>query len=174
MEFQYIYVEAATSTDWWEPVLAVASGIVALCALGASLYQAYLSRLHNRLSVKPHLALHFEQRPGIYKIELRNDGIGPAIITSASLMNRGAVVPGDGLALIANAVALVPECKLVQTEFFKPDFVLPAGKEIAIATIEHNPIISDFNAYLSGHLELNITYKSAYGEKFTFDSERPK
>lgn len=89
-------------------------------------------------------------------------------------MNRGAVVPGDGLALIANAVALVPECKLVQTEFFKPDFVLPAGKEIAIATIEHNPIISDFNAYLSGHLELNITYKSAYGEKFTFDSERPK
>lgn len=89
-------------------------------------------------------------------------------------MNRGAVVPGDGLALIANAVALVPECKLVQSEFFKPDFVLPAGKEIAIATIEHNPIITNFDTYLSGHLELNITYKSAYGEKFTFESERPK
>lgn len=172
MEIQYIYVEAATSTDWWEPVLAVASGIVALCALGASLYQAYLSRLHNRLSVKPHLALHVEQSPGQYKIELRNDGIGPAIITSAVIMNRGSSVQGVGLPLIANAVANVPECSLVESEFFKPDFVLPAGKSIAIATIEHNPIISDFDDYLSGHLELTITYESAYGEKFTLESER--
>ena len=29
--------------------------IIAICALGLTFYQAYLSRKHNRLSLKPHL-----------------------------------------------------------------------------------------------------------------------
>ncbi len=88
-------------------------------------------------------------------------------------MNRGKLVPGVGLPLIDNAIALVPECKLIESEFFKPEFVLPSGKEIAIATIEHNPIITDFDEYLSNHLELTISYKSAYGEVMILESERP-
>lgn len=173
MDIQYILVDTSSSAHWWDSIPALASGVIALCALGVSLYQAYLSRLHNRLSVMPHLALHVEQSPGQYKIQLRNDGIGPAIITSASIMNRGKLVEGIGLPLIGNAIALVPGCTLLESEFFKPEFVLPADKEIAITTIQHNPIITDFDAYLSGHLELTITYKSAYGEMLILESERP-
>lgn len=94
MDIQYILVDTSSSADWWDRIPAIASGLIALCALGVSLYQVYLSRLHNRLSEMPHLALHVEQSLGQYKIQLRNDGIGPAIITSASIMNRGKISRG--------------------------------------------------------------------------------
>ena len=66
--------------------IAICAGIIAICALFATLYQAYLSRVHNRLSVKPHLVatkVFFIGQPA--SISINNHGLGPAIITNLSL-----------------------------------------------------------------------------------------
>ncbi len=67
------------------------SNVIAICALGATFWQAYLSRRHNRLSVKPHIEIstgfNFNQQE--YFINILNNGIGPALITRIQLFVDG-------------------------------------------------------------------------------------
>ena len=59
---------------------------IALFALLLTFYQSYLTRKHNRLSVKPHLTVfsEFEYSNKIFtwNVTLTNCGLGPAIIDS--------------------------------------------------------------------------------------------
>lgn len=63
--------------------------IIASCALVFTTYQAYLSRKHNRISVRPKLALQAERNSqnhtGSIIINLSNSGLGPAEINSYTL-----------------------------------------------------------------------------------------
>ena len=62
-------------------IMAVCAVLIALSALFVSVLQAYLTRKHNRLSVRPHLELIKNISPsGPASIVLKNHGTGPAII----------------------------------------------------------------------------------------------
>jgi len=66
--------------------IAISAALVALFALFATIYQAYLTRNHNRLSVKPHLVttkIFFEDKP--VSIWIENHGPGLAVIKSVTL-----------------------------------------------------------------------------------------
>lgn len=58
--------------------------VLAMSALGLTIYQAWLSRQHNRLSVKPHLVWDTQRNwtdAGLtLHLHIKNNGIGPAII----------------------------------------------------------------------------------------------
>ncbi len=58
--------------------------VISLCAIGLTMYQAYLTRQHNRLSVRPHLVWHINRERGKASLKmiftLKNEGIGPALI----------------------------------------------------------------------------------------------
>ncbi|WP_420555199.1 hypothetical protein [Neptuniibacter marinus] len=63
------------------------AAIIAASAMGATLWQGYIARKHNRLSVKPHLVVHSTlslQSPQI-AFAISNDGLGPAIFQSYTL-----------------------------------------------------------------------------------------
>ena len=67
-----LYAEAVRT---WLPI------IISLCAISLTIYQAYTTRRHTRLSVQPRLGWRSidDRRRDTYS--LVNDGFGPAILT---------------------------------------------------------------------------------------------
>ncbi|WP_336333896.1 hypothetical protein [Pseudomonas putida] len=149
--------------------------IVSFLALGATIWQSRVSREHNRLSVRPHLGAHNSWTDDrIFKFEVRNDGLGPAIITAARIYRNGELVEGKGSSLVVKAFEGVPGCKLQGHEFFYPEYVVPAGQVIEICTLEYGPGIDNIETFLSDYLLLEIDYKSAYNERLPMFSTRIK
>ena len=62
-----------------ETVIAASSVIIALAALGITCWQASLTRKHNRLSVRPHLAIQVVKDGSVLKVFSKNGGAGPAL-----------------------------------------------------------------------------------------------
>jgi hypothetical protein len=62
-----------------------AEALIALSALGLAIWQGMVQRLHNRLSVKPHLVFHRNVQNDSPQIAilLTNSGIGPAVIKNS-------------------------------------------------------------------------------------------
>jgi len=71
-----------TTADW----ISTSSVIVALCAMFATVWQAYLQRNHGRLSVRPHLdwvTMRAVDRP--VGLTVQNNGLGPALVTRMTI-----------------------------------------------------------------------------------------
>ena len=78
---------------WWtkpELIIAMAAAAIALLTAAFTAYQTYLSRRHNRLSVKPHLSVSWEESEngGQFTLRrpLRNQGLGPAVVTAYTVL----------------------------------------------------------------------------------------
>ncbi|WGF93987.1 hypothetical protein [Aequorivita marisscotiae] len=75
-----------------DTIIGVFATIIAIIALGISIWQGIVTRNHNKLSVKP--ILHFTSGPLpyendgniVYQISIGNDGLGPAIIKSYKIL----------------------------------------------------------------------------------------
>ena len=67
--------------------------VIALCALGLTMYQAKVARRHNVLSVQPYITefTHRKTFPGrgLLAFRLMNHGIGPAFITGFNILLDG-------------------------------------------------------------------------------------
>lgn len=68
-------------------VTAISGVFIALLALVVSLWQGWSARKYNKLSVRPHLSLQQSilNSGKTLMMELKNDGLGPAVINSYSL-----------------------------------------------------------------------------------------
>jgi hypothetical protein len=68
-------------------VTAISGVFVALLALVVSLWQGWSARKYNKLSVRPHLSVQQSilNSGKTLMMELKNDGLGPAVINSYSL-----------------------------------------------------------------------------------------
>jgi hypothetical protein len=63
-------------------IIAISSVVIAVCALGISIWQGYIARQHNKLSVVPILHVDLDTTEGKdIEIVSVNNGVGPAIIT---------------------------------------------------------------------------------------------
>ncbi|WP_425327385.1 hypothetical protein [Pseudomonas nitroreducens] len=169
-DVHYIFVESAPSGDvtTW---IAIAISILALIS---TFWQGHLSRVHNKLSVRPQLEGHSQWDGRNYSLEVRNDGLGPAIITDASVYHKSEKLDGEGPPLIEIAFKRIEFCNLMQHEFFYTPFILPAGKAVNIFLVQYDEKIQNIEAYLGELLRLEIEYESAYGEKLpTYKSRNP-
>lgn len=156
-----------------ESVTAWVAIAISVLALAATLYQAHLSRNHNRLMVRPHLAGHGASTGDVYSLTVRNDGLGPAWITGARLYRDGKLLDGEGASLIDQGFAGISGCVLRYREFFYSEYVLPAGQEIRICEVVYDPRIRDVDSYLANILYLEIDYRDAYGKNcVTYSSRR--
>lgn len=64
--------------------ISLASAVIALSALGVAVWQGYIGRRHNILSVQPRLQIHIDTIDGLlYRLE--NQGLGPAIVTELKI-----------------------------------------------------------------------------------------
>ncbi len=75
--------------------------LIALIALGLTIWQARTTQKHNRLSLRPHLMFdvrYDEESPQIH-IVLKNSGVGPAYVTDYSVTLDGKPYTGSMLEL---------------------------------------------------------------------------
>ena len=81
---------------FWSWLSANATNVIALTALAATFYQAYISRKHNKLSVKPYLTTWNTTTPEGYSIlAIINNGVGPAHIKSFGIFVDGQKMIGE-------------------------------------------------------------------------------
>lgn len=169
-DINYILINTASDSSWTDDVPAIASGVIALLALATTLYQLHLFRKHNRLSVRPHLSTHTEEVNDIYKITIRNDGLGPATIDLFSIYEHNILLQETGDKLITRAFKHLSRCNITELEAINLPYVLPANQAINLVTLNFDSSLDSIEDYLEGHLRLKVGYKSMYGEKFSFQT----
>jgi hypothetical protein len=110
--------------------------IISTCAISLTIYQAYNTRRHTRLSVQPRLDWTVNlQGDGGIAYSLTNDGFGPAILKQLNVKLDGEVVGPDGPATCAAIDRrLGREGDAWDTGCFdmEGDFVIRAGNSVVV------------------------------------------
>lgn len=161
----------------WEAIAGLSSAIIALCALGLTIWQAKIARRHNKLSVMPHLTT-WSQRDvanNRYSAELLNNGIGPALIEGFHIYVDGQLISGEGLEPIEKALKILfPQYQYASSQsFVAKGYAMAEKEERNLVTIvfqgDKVPTPAEVE-HASKRARLIITYKSVYGDEFTLDS----
>ena len=155
--------------------------VLALSALGLTFYQAWLSRRHNHLSVKPHLLWESQRNwsdEGLtLSLLVKNNGVGPAVIQDIKLSIDGksfsdkAHDPVEQLAalLFANKVPY----HVAAHAFPGQGSAMPSQAVIEFARIVFPGMKKSQEAALGKVLDranLKVVYECLYGRKLTLDT----
>ena len=151
---------------------------VAVLALGLSVWSARETRIHDRLSVKPHIGISSEfdgtdEKNGIY---LNINGAGPAVITDFNVFIGGTEVKTDSLReasfIIKNQLNL--DSIGLKIAFPRPGIYNPGEKHLIIGPARS---ITDLTLQDRGKLAANfsrlrfvVSYESLYEEKFSCEA----
>ena len=162
----------------WEAIAGFSSAVIAVCALGFTVWQAAITRRHNKLSVTPHLTTwtQSEQATGRYSVEILNNGIGPALIKSFSVQVDGQPIGGEGSEPIEKALkVLFPQYSFHSSQVYMARGYMMSPKEArSLVTVQF------FGERFPGQEEVDhamkrtrllIEYESIYGEKRLLDTD---
>jgi hypothetical protein len=152
-----------------EIFLAVAATIVSVCALGATLYQTLLMRKQQYAAVWPRLELFHAWMRGnatpYYRLELRNAGIGPAIIRQLDIRYRGKSYKSFGQLAIAVARqhGLVDSLAYQNYSDVLPQAVVSHQEQRDVLFLDREPYVGHFTEALKD-IRVVLQYESLYGE----------
>ena len=166
-------------TDIWSWLSSNAANVIAICALVATFWQAYISRQHNKLSVKPYLTtwtnLQDNETSLIFTVDILNNGVGPALIKSFQIYVNEQEIKGKEDELVKKAFKI-----LFPTYPSEPDYaymttgyMMPPGGECHLVTATFSAPIASVKEeieYAKGSVRIVIQYESIYQEQQTFDS----
>lgn len=166
-----------------DTIIAAAAAIIALLAFVATVWQAHLTRTHNRLSVRPVLVSHRNRvtTDGGTEISLviRNCGIGPAIVKDRFFTVAGQrfVHEGDGAreveALAAAALGQRFNYVLRQHGLPAVDSAIPPGGEQVIATVffpNASSTMVDQIVETTVDAGFSVHYESLYRESYVLST----
>ncbi len=151
-------------------------GIIALLALGISIWQGWQIRIHNKLSVRPHLTtwINTDAKKGYYTLELINNGIGPALIEEFLVKVDGKIISGQGSEPLEKALKIILPSDLKYTTlhgYISKGYSMTAKEKIIIVAIQFPkqsfPSLEFMNEAIK-RTTLDIDYKSFYKEPFHF------
>jgi hypothetical protein len=160
-----------------EAVIALASLIIAMCALVFTIKQARDAHRHNKLSVTPFLTTWFTQdfTSHHYRVLLINNGIGPALIRSFAIEVDGHFVGGPPSDQVERAVQLLfPNHNYTLGHgYVGPRYIMASKEERALADITFIdppfPTRADIGA-MEHRVKILIRYDSIYGDEVKLDS----
>ncbi len=165
----------------WEVLTGVSSVVIALCVLIFTILSGWFTQRHNKLSVKPHLTTWITQRSQqhYYCLELVNNGLGPALITSMEITLDNQVIQGKATEPIDTVIqALFVDAQYkTETSFFDIGYSMPVDERRALVSIQFlepftiTPEIFEERMKRCG---LYIRYKSFYNDKFSYSSDIEK
>ena len=152
------------------------SVVISICALLLTMYQAWATRKHNRLSVQPRLSTQIERDVTEERVirviaTLSNSGLGPAIIKSfeilvnvkPSLINEQSEIES---LVTRNVSGHIVE---LRTGFFRKNHTFSKDATTELLNLKiRNATESTLEEIKMFHLRVN--YESAYGESFLYDS----
>lgn len=152
--------------------ISIAAVAMAFMALVVSIWNAAITKRHNRLSVRPHLSLANLHRPiGTVKIILSNTGIGPAIFRSFEVHMDGAGTVVTSMDAMGEAIKKLELNGTFEYYFPAEGDALPSGESIELLSIEaasaSRSELQQIRAGL-GRLSFHVKYESMYREKFLF------
>lgn len=154
-----------------EFVVAWASAVIALLALGVAVWQGHLMRQHNRFSLRPHLAfretISATNNPQ-FVLELQNNGIGPAIIKEIQVLldeKRLEYFEAPDWLAILDLIGLKGQAI---TALCAPEEFLAAGQSLPVLKYDSSPSPMDVRRLRAAlrRIEINVAYRSAYGDKY--------
>ena len=151
-------------------LITICAVVIAAIASGASVYQSYVIRQQYDSAVWPYLSFVVSRDPAqasFVEADLRNDGLGPALIRSVLV-----TVDGKPVASVDAAVApLMREATLSQSRVPHPvrlrdltstisaGDVIPAGRSIQLLRADGAPFVERVVA-AAPHLNISICYCS--------------
>ena len=148
--------------------------IIALCALGLSIWQAQATIRHNHISVEPRPIVYFssDAKKGKFGLYLSNNGMGPAYFDGFRLLVNGKHVSDPSLGVwpaYFKELNLNPLCFVFGSPYPKTS-LRHGSEEILIEQNASAPIecavdvLRLIQAFPSTQIE--IKYQSIYGDKF--------
>lgn len=163
-------------------IISTVAAVIALCALFATAWQAYIAREHNRLSVRPALVLH---RANVVtndgteiSFSVRNCGIGPAIVRERLFHVEGkrflpSTQPNDQVQCLCEAV-LGGKIEYLLREHGLPGegAPIPPNGEHIVARIFFQgvqPPLIDSLLQSIPEVTFHIHYESLYKERFVLN-----
>lgn len=155
--------------------------VVALCALGLTIWQAHIARKHNKLSVRPHLCTwrNSDDNKGSFQVLLMNNGLGPAFIESFDVYLDGELIPGNYEEPIRELLRrLFPDEKYTSHQaFVGKHHAMPANSKLEIVRFAFDdPSPKHLEQVRKGfeRADLVVKYQSAYEEKFCLKTAEEK
>lgn len=161
-------------------IIAVCAVVIAILSLFAIIWQSYLTRRHNFLSVKPHLDIKLYLVPEHpIKIQIINNGVGPAIIKNVSIpkpQNRKQKLEVDSPKLFFDLFLekkSSESVQLVTTVTALKNSSIPSNGSIDYFVIENsdiNPELFENIKNMLKNIELEIEYECVYGIKYNTET----
>lgn len=185
LEVSYGGFTMTNTPDFWDNIslTEMASVIIALCALGFTVWQGFRQRKHDRLSVKPHIDFYekFSHTDDnlIYTLFVQNNGLGPAIIRSHRVYKRSGT--NNENVEIENFEEelrnhLGYEISSIHTLDLHDDGGISANARHMLLAIHVKSLEHDGRARLKQRIYLGyvieIEYESMYGETFIFSTDK--
>lgn len=157
-----------TPSDW----IASAAAIIAVCALGVSIWQGWLQRRHNILSVTPHLELVVDGTPpSEVVIVVKNSGLGPARLESVVANVKGESISLNSRESYFRFVAALAASGKAKVEYSVADVpsIIAAGADIQLLRIALTEGVAPSKAELRESLaqtNFALEFRCMYGRKY--------
>jgi hypothetical protein len=154
--------------------------VIALCALlissvaaGASVYQTHVIARQFSATVWPYVTFETTLAPSSIEVDIRNDGLGPAIVRSVAITWDGkpqpsleailAVLAREPSARAASAAARASRVQLhVTTSTPERGLVVPANAAHTMLRLQGNMLVQTFGLGLK-RLDVSLCYCSLTG-----------
>lgn len=155
-----------------------ATVIIAVCALYLTLKQLGISRKHNKMSVRPHLITSTEsdEKEGVFKLILKNNGIGPAQFKKVSLFLDDELFVLNGERKIKDMLSKMFDkhhhYSSSQTDL-GDNYVMSPNEEIMLLEFKLIEPVSERKNVVDilNRADMSIEYESFYGDSFIFDTK---
>jgi hypothetical protein len=138
-----------------------------LAAIIIALDDVVQTRIHNRLSVKPHLLIELiGSTSKDISVSIKNGGVGPAIILKFDVYVDDILYSGSsGLSLLA-IFRVIKIYDRHSIRSFEPNDLIAAGESITIFKVFHGANVARHNLNLSkmARIRVHLVYKSLYDE----------
>lgn len=167
----------------WKLIAENSSSIIAICALILTVWQLFVTRRHNKLSVTPYLTTwsHIDHDNGNYSLDIMNNGVGPALIKTFQIFVDGRKVESQDLGLMEKTLEILFPTSVYKYSSYKSylsDGYMMATNEkrnlVSIQFVGQNFPTPEEIKRISDRVKIIIEYESIYRQKLTYDSSKFK
>ncbi|MDP2228974.1 MAG: hypothetical protein Q8J78_16030 [Moraxellaceae bacterium] len=152
-------------------IIAISAVVIAALAFIATMWQGFLARQHNRLSVRPLIDFDFNKSPDTnISISIKNLGVGAAIIKSIHIISneKTEYLNVDAITRLAKSYRMsFPKTIVAMIE---PDSAIAAGQHITLIEFVDTASESQFRSNVERlladsriHVKYECLYKNTYG-----------
>ena len=161
-----------------ERLLSLSAMSISFITLLIFIYQTNLMSKQNYLSILPYLDMSVTRNRGdhIFELNLKNHGVGPAIIESVIMEYRGkrydlVDFENDLFIFLLTKVPVLDSIKNASTSTLDKGMAIPANSSYNVLRIEDSPegyelIVGSLDNLLENGLDYEIVYKSIQNERW--------